>query len=261
MSETFNTFDLIFISFSLIFIVVAFFRGFVKEIFMLLIWISALVISYFGAPLLAKALSSYSNNKMVLDIASRTTLFIITFFTLLFSTSDLIKGMQDKMPDILDRSLGILYGIAKSLLIFGVFYAVLANLYAFLLGKQQDPDGKKIPSWMVEAKCGNIVRIAGEAIDPIVETFIGAIIKNFDKPGYLPKTLDDKIDEVVEEDKITNHQTNVKSNKKSSAANSQETGQTAEDELNDHIEKETGYDKKNIDKLGRLIDVINKVNN
>lgn len=254
MSETYNTFDLIFIAFSLIFVVVAFFRGFIKEIFSLLIWIIALSVSYFGAPFLAKALSSYSSNKMVLDVTARIILFIISFFALLFSTSSLSDDLKDKMPLILDRSMGVLYGIGKTLLIFGAFYAITANLYLFLLGKDHDADGKKVPSWLSDAKCGNILRIAGEAIDPAVEAFISAITKNLNKSGYIPKSidpssLDSKINEVLEEDKKTNSTTDMAKK------------QNHENQSPNQIEKETGYDKKNIDKLGRLIDVINKSNN
>ncbi len=257
MSATFNTFDLIFFACSFIFIVVAFFRGFVKEIFSLFIWIIALAISYFGAPLLAKVLTSYSGNKMVLDVVSRTMLFIVSFFILLLSTSGLVNDIKEKMPPILDRSLGVLYGVVKTLLIFGVFYAVIANLYGFLLGKKQDPDGKKVPSWLTDARCGNILRITGETIDPAVEAFIGAIIKNFEKPGMLPKTLDDKIEETLEEN-----------NSKEAVKNHELDLQALPDADSDYvegavkkIEKETGYDKKNIDKLGRLIDVIEKTKN
>lgn len=256
MSATFNTFDLIFIAFSCIFVVVAFFRGFVKEIFSLLIWISALCVSYFGAPLLAKMLTSYSGNKMVLDIVARTMLFIVTFFALLLSTSSLSKDLKEKMPPILDRSLGVLYGIGKTLLIFGAFYAVIANLYGFLLGKKQDPDGKKVPDWLIEARCGGILKMTGDVIDPAVEAFINSITKNFEKPGFLPKTLDDKIDETFDEDKkIGKDKAKIDDGKYHDPQ-----GQIS-DETYKQIEKETGYDKKNIDKLGRLIDVIEKIKN
>ncbi len=246
MSTTFNLFDLIFIAFSFIFVVTAFFRGFVKEVFSLLIWIIALAVSYFGAPFLAKLLSSYSHNKMALDVASRTILFILTFIILLFSTSNLSDGIKDKMPQLLDRSLGVLYGIGKTLLIFSVVYAVTINLYAFLLGKQQDPDANRVPAWLSEAKCGNILAISGEWINPAVEAFMGAITKNFDKPGFLPKTLDDKIDEVIDEG-----DTKAKTKTHSKSLSS-------DDALNDEIEKETGYNKKDIEKMNRLIEVIGK---
>ncbi len=254
MSQTYNTFDLIFISFSFLFIAVAFFRGFVKEIFSLLTWLIALCISYFGTPFLAQALSSYSHNKLVIDISARIILFIVSFFALLFATSSISNDFKDKMPVVLDRSMGVLYGILKTLLIFGVFYSVTANLYLFMLGKDHDVEGRKVPSWLAESKCGNILRIAGEVVDPAVESFITAITKNLNKSGYIPKSIDPqsldyKIDEVIEGDKKDESKTTTTKQK------------NQENESPDTIEQDTGYDKRNIDKLGRLIDVINKSNN
>ncbi|NBV05811.1 MAG: CvpA family protein [Proteobacteria bacterium] len=257
MEQVFNTFDLIFIALSLIFITVAFFRGFVKEISSLVIWIIALSISYFGAPIMSELLASYCSNKVVLDIASRSILFIVSFFILLLSTSGLINDLKEKVPPIFDRSLGILYGILKTLLIFGAFYAATANIYSYLLGKKQDSDSKKVPAWLANASFGNIVRISGEIVDPAVEAFIGAITKNFDKSNFIKKdqesedkTLDDKINETVDEDVKTIDQ------KKGSKPSKKIDNKTSED-----LEKETGYNKKDIDKMNRLIDVIGKINN
>lgn len=285
MSTTFNLFDIIFIAFAFIFVIIAFFRGFVKEIFSLCIWIAALLVSYFGAPFLAKLLASYCKNKMVLDAISRTILFISTFFILSFSTSNLSDALKDKMPQILDRSLGVLYGIGKTLLIFSVFYAVTLNLYGFLLGKDQDPDGNRVPIWLSEARSGNILRITGEAINPAVSSFMSAITKNFNKPGFLPATLDDKIDEVVDEEdgsldisssaKTQNNTTtksrntadmhisrntadlNNKSNSKNKTA-SQDQGDPKAETIEDAVQKDTGYNMKDIEKMNRLIEVVGK---
>lgn len=253
MSTTFNTFDLIFIAFAFIFIFVAFFRGFVKEVCSLIIWVIALFISYFGAPLLADLFSSYSSNKLVLDIVSRLILFIVVFFILMFSTASFVEDLKDKMPTLLDRSLGVFYGICKTLLIFGVFYSMTLNCYALLLGKNQDPKADKVPSWLSEARFGNIIRISGEVVDPVVNAFITAVVKNMDKPDFLPKsldpqTLDGKVDEIINQD---SSKKNKDSKVKDPSLNS----------LEDDIEKETGYSKKDIEKMNRLIDVVGKINN
>jgi uncharacterized membrane protein required for colicin V production len=251
MSTTFNLFDLIFITFTFIFVVTAFIRGFIKEMFSLLAWVVALLVSYFGAPFLAKFLSSYSDNKMVLAVISRAILFILTFVILLFSTSGLSDGIKDKMPKLLDRSLGVLYGIGKTILIFSVIYSVTINLYSLLLGKQQDPDASKVPQWLSEAKCGNILKISGEIIDPAVRAFMSGVTKNLNKS---PKTLDDKIDEVVDEvdvDVKAKNKTNSKTSDSSKTSN-------PEEDLNDEIERETGYNKRDIEKMNRLIEVIGK---
>ncbi len=248
---------------SLLFIVVAFFRGFVKELASLIIWIISLCACHFLAPLLAKALSSYSDNKIILEIVSRFMVFIITFFTLLLSTSNLVGEVKDKMPALLDRSLGIFYGIVKSVLIFGIFYSVTANLYGFLLGNKNDSESKKVPQWMEDARFANIIRISASVVDPAVQSFMNETIKSFDKSGALQKTLDSKIDEVIEE-KVTKGSKDLdlqaRGDESLTKKKSNVSSNSEEEKLAKEIEKETGYDKKNIDKLGRLIDVIDKTN-
>lgn len=260
MSATFNTFDLIFMAFSLLFIVVAFFRGFVKEIFSLLIWVVALMVSHFGAPVIAKLLTSYTGSKLVLDVVSRILLFIFTFFGLLFATSDLVDNIKEKMPSLLDRSLGIFYGILKSLLIFGAVYAITANLYGMLLGKKGEAGEKKVPQWMVEAKFGKVLKMSGAVLDPAIESFIGAVMKNFDKSGMMPKSLDDKIDEVIEEDKTKPVTKDHDLDFQARTDQVSETKTNKDNKKTKSLDEETGYDKKNIDKLGRLIDIIDKTN-
>ncbi len=263
MSTTFNTFDLIFLAMSLLFVVVAFFRGFVKELASLIIWIIALCACHFLSPLLAKALSSYSSNKIILELVSRFMIFIVTFFTLLLSTSTLVGEVKEKMPALLDRSLGIFYGIVKSVLIFGIFYSVTANLYTFLLGDKNDPTVTKVPQWMEDARFSKIMHISASIVDPAVQSFMNQTIKSFDKSGVLPQTLDSKIDEVIDE-KINKGSKDLdfqaRGDESSTKKRSNSSVNYDEEKNAKEIEKETGYDKKNIDKLGRLIDVIDKTN-
>jgi hypothetical protein len=137
----------------------------------------------------------------------------------------------------MDRSLGVLYGIGKTLLIFGIAYSIIINLYSFLLGDKQDPQDNKAPDWLSEARCSGILQITSDFIHPAVDSFMSAITKNFDKPGFLPKTLDDKIDEVVDDKKID-------------ADDAEKTSK--------QVEEDAGYTKKEIEKMNRLIDVIGK---
>ena len=237
MATTFNIFDLIFIAFAFIFIVAAFLRGFIKEIFSLIIWIISLTVSYFLAPFTAELIITYTHSAMVADLVSRVILFIFIFVVLVFSTSNLSDAIKEKMPQLMDRSLGVLYGIGKTLLIFGIAYSIIINLYGFLLGDKQDPQDNKAPDWLSEARCSGILQITSDFIHPAVDSFMSAITKNFDKLGFLPKTLDDKIDEVVDDKKID-------------ADDAEKTSK--------QVEEDAGYTKKEIEKMNRLIDVIGK---
>lgn len=230
MSETLNLFDLIFIGFGILFIFIAFLRGFVKEIFALLNWILALVLSHLLTPYAAKFFASYSASKLVIDIFSRIGIFIIVFLVTAISTNSLCKALKEKMPKFLDRSLGVLYGIGKTLLIFGFIYSLIVNVYGSLIGKTSEEKTVRLPIWLTEAKCHNILKITGTALDPLVKAVFEAIMKNFDQVAPQQKNLDKKIDEVIE-------------------------NKTDSEQLEEVID-DYGYRKKDIEKMNRLIEII-----
>ena len=99
MTTTFNIFDLIFAVGSFIFILVAFFRGFVKELFALFNWIIAISLSYLLAPYAAKFVETYSHNKLIVSVASGSMVFVVIFIIVVFSTRGLAHDWKEKMPE------------------------------------------------------------------------------------------------------------------------------------------------------------------
>jgi membrane protein required for colicin V production len=243
MSTTFNFFDLIFLAFTLIFVILAFLRGFVKEVFSLFTWVLALVLSHVLAPYADSLLSSYSSNKLMLDIVVRTIIFIFVFLGIGISTSALCLELKEKMPKALDRSLGVLYGFFKTLLIFGLIYSAICNSYGYLLGKKDAHKKPKaeLPSWLREAKSHNILKAAGEVLDPVVVLFINSMQKNMEKAVPDEKDLDEKIDEIIEQ----------KDEKVPPSERSEKPEETK-------VDRDAGYNKKDIKKMDHLIEIIDK---
>lgn len=307
MATTFNMFDLIFVIASFIFILVAFFRGFVKELFALLNWIITICLSYLLAPYAAKFVEHYSHNKLVINVASGSMVFVIVFILVFLATRGLSHDWKEKMPENLDRILGLFYGVFKSLLIFGLFYSVTINFYSILLGdvaqaeaeeaqkprqhreltKYREPkekpvkarrtpqkNEKDLPEWLTQAKCFSIVKFAGEVIDPFVSKAIDSAAKNLlDETKPIKINLDDKIDEVIDyENGVSDEvggsagamgevkafakepKTLTKEPKsaepKPVAKETPSSGQKSE-------EKDKGYSKKEIEKMNRLIEIVN----
>ena len=129
MATTFNVLDLIFMACSVMFVAIAFIRGFVKEMFALSAWLLSFLLSYFLAPFAAKLLSSYSENGLVLQIVCRVIIFFISFAIFIVSTSSLCNDLQEKVSHAIDRSLGVLYGLLKTLIVFGFIWIVIKALY------------------------------------------------------------------------------------------------------------------------------------
>lgn len=239
MSTTFNLVDLIFIAFTLIFVATAFFRGFVKEIFALTGWVLAFVGSYLLTPYVSGFVNIYSQNKMVADISSRSLLFILIFFTFLFSTSNLSNELKEKMPKAFDRSLGVLYGLIKTLIVFGFIYSIALNALGFLAGKPVEESAPQFPSFLKEAKCHDILKGSADVLNPAVKLFFDAVMKNFEK--VIP-TQKDELGAKIEE---------LTGGGKKVAAD-------ASAEVDSSTAPDVGYNKKDIEKMDHLIEIIRK---
>jgi membrane protein required for colicin V production len=236
MSETFNTLDLIFIAFTLIFVATAFFRGFIKEIFALIGWILAFVGSYFLTPYLSQIINSYSQNNLVADLLARTTIFIIIFLGYTFSIADFVSELKDKMPKAFDRSLGVFYGLIKTVIVFGVFYSIFSNALEFVSRKPIEESSPQFPKFLKEARCHDIIKGSADVLNPAVTLFFDAVVKNFEKslPKQDDKDLNNKINEIIED-------------KKNNSA-----------DLNEPAASDLGYNKKDIEKMNHLIEIIEK---
>lgn len=238
MFETLNWLDLAFASFAIIFVITAFFRGFVKEVFSLFNWIIAIILSHLIAPYASELAIIYSKNKLVADIVSRSMIFIAAFIIFATSTSKLCKTLKEKMPQYFDKSLGVLWGLLKTLLVFGVAYSILINAFASLSERKIDENSEQFPIWLKEAKCFNILKFSGEIVDPSVKLFFDAMVKNFDQVIPNPTSeLDQKINEVIGKKKTDLNENNNESNLDI---------------------KDSGYNKKDIEKMNHLIEIINK---
>jgi membrane protein required for colicin V production len=246
MSTTLNILDLIFIALSLIFVTVAFFRGFVKEIFSFLNWVIAFAISYFLTPILIKLLSPYWDNALAADIISRVIIFVFSFILAVMATNAACKASQEFMPQLFDRSLGVLFGIAKTLIVFGFVYSLSLNLYGFTLGKEIDGTSPLIPNWFKDAKCHNVITFSGKMLHPLVTKFFDESTKNFDKTTPKKDDLNKKIDEILGKKKFDESDLDraiegVEKNSNSAT-----------------VDSDAGFNKKDIDKMNHLIDVIGK---
>ncbi len=236
MSTTFNTVDLIFIAFAIIFVATGFFRGFIKEFFSLIGWILAFVGSYFLTPFLADLVNIYSHNKILADLLSRSTIFIIILITYTFSVSTLVGDLKEKMPRSFDCSLGVLYGLIKTTIVFGFLYSVATNALGFISDKTIEESSPQFPQFLKDAKCHDIMKSSADILNPAVKLFFDDVVKNFDK--VIPKQkdeLDDKINEVVKD-----------------------KADSVVEEGSSYIEENSGYNKKDIQKMNHLIDIIDK---
>ncbi|MBL6664615.1 MAG: CvpA family protein [Rickettsiales bacterium] len=240
MQNVFNLFDLIFIAACFIFVLTAFFRGFVKEAFSLFNWAVAFVVSYLLAPYVSSFFVSRSISSAVTDIGVRSIIFVTVFVISLMSTSGLAKELKRKVPRPIDRSLGVLFGLIKTLLIFGIGYAILVNSMSLFLDKKIDKKSKEFPSFLSEAKFHDLIEVSAKVVDYPVSEFLDGMALNIGGGGFsTQKILDKKIEDILE-----------KKMKDIDPASLEEI-ENLED-INDLH----GYDTKDLEKLNRLIEIV-----
>ncbi len=250
--------DLIFLIFFFIFVITAFLRGFIKEFFNLFSWIISLFVCYFVAPWITSLIKSESSNGVVIDIIAKFGVFVITFIIISFSTSSLVKALKAIVPTSIDKSLGVFYGILKTLLVFGFIYSLMLNFYSILLGIDTKNINKTNPQWLVSAKSYNIIKYSGEFIDPFVKSFISSTYKNIkNNISKIPSDiLNKEIDNIAKEEDSNSEKENLLDDLINK--NEDIDKNIINNEAINEVIKNIGYEKIDIEKMNRLIDILNK---
>lgn len=128
-----NTIDAIVIGTIAISAVVAFLRGFVREMLTMGSWIGAALVTIYGFPAAQPKFHSWINNKLGADIAGVLALFLgslIIFSILSHLIARLVRGSA---LTAVDRSLGLLFGLVRGVIIVSLAYMLLIWLDPNLL--------------------------------------------------------------------------------------------------------------------------------
>jgi len=247
--SAFNFIDLTFLFFTFIFVVTALFRGLIKEVFAFANWIISFILSYLLAPYLSEFMKSYITTKIIADLSSRGLIFLVVFITIALSTSGLVKSLREATPKTIDRALGAVFAVFKTLIIFGCVYSIYANMYGFLLGnKLNSKENIEHPKFFLEAKSFKLMQSWGGFVDPAVKLFFDAIAENMEYAIIKSMSFEDKINQAIEDksidpDKLGDVMKQV--------GDSEDVSKLKE-------QIESGYEPKDIDKINSLINNIDK---
>lgn len=150
----FNTFDIIILSILLMSSMVAFFRGFIREMLSLVAWISAAVITFFTFEQAAVLLEPYISKPILAKGAAAVGVFLIALIGVSIINIFIVKAAKKADIGPLDRSLGFAFGLARGAFIVSVGFM----LYSMVTGLEEKPD------WLAEAKTGKLVEIGAKAM-------------------------------------------------------------------------------------------------
>lgn len=132
--------------------VVAVFRGFTREVLSVAGWIGAAAVTIYGFGPVRPHARALIGQTMIADIATGLVLFIVSL--IIFSVIAQIIGQRVNQSRLgaLDRSLGLLFGLAR-----GAFIVVLIYL---ALGWAWPPPHQ--PAWLAQARTRPLVEAGAE---------------------------------------------------------------------------------------------------
>ncbi len=165
------------------------------------------------------------------------------------SLSESIKNFKEKVPTLFDKSFGALFGVIKAILIFAIFYSAVYNA-SILVSMRQNFDVKeglkaKMPSWIENAKCGNVLKISSAIVDPLVKKFVDAVAEKVYKSNLVIENSAEQVESSVSNEESIKNSDNKLEN------------QNSVNKTNSETNKESGgYNKRDIEKMNRLIEII-----
>ena len=137
----------------------AFFRGGVYETVATLSWVVAAVAARFASPWLDKLLQSWfelSSSTVGTLIASYFIVFFVILMLVGFFNQKLRDRIHDSMMKVTDRTLGIIFGIVRGIVVMGIVYWVSLWYYS---------DAPVLPRWLETARTRPIMQYTAEKLD------------------------------------------------------------------------------------------------
>ena len=141
------------------------------------------------------------------------------------------------------------------MLIFGLLFSLYNCFFDYALGKKfVRKDSEKMPKWFNDSYSSPIISFSGELLDPAVRGFIGILKINFSDILKTQETIksnsyeNEHMKEVLKEKPPENQNISNIETPKPEVKKNNFTQQ----------KNDLGYDKKDIEKMQRLIEIINQ---
>ncbi len=154
-----TTLDYIYVGVILASTIWATIRGGVYETIATLSWVVAAISARFASPWLDKLLQSWfdlSESTVGTLVAS----YFIVFFAILLLVGFLNQKLRDKIQDsimnVTDKTLGVIFGIIRGIVVMGIFYWGALWYYS---------DAPFLPKWLAQSRTRPIMQITAVKLD------------------------------------------------------------------------------------------------
>lgn len=107
----------------------AYFRGFIRELLSIVAWVGAVAAGFYGYGLVAPYLSDYILEEAIANVVAGVGIGIVTLVVLSVGAS-MVSGMvQESHAGSVDKALGFLFGLARGCLILSLIYLVTTQWF------------------------------------------------------------------------------------------------------------------------------------
>ena len=137
-----NSFDLAVLGVIALSSIFAFARGFVREALSIVAWVGAALTTLYGFTHVYGFVVRFVTTPLLADLVAGAGLFVISLIVLTILTGYLARFVQSSALSPIDRTLGLIFGMAR-----GVFLVSLAYLVLDISLPQNDR-----PGWIKQAK-------------------------------------------------------------------------------------------------------------
>ena len=141
-SLPFGIIDICFVAILVISGILAYIRGFVREVLSVAAWVGAAFVTLYGYPHLQPIARAHIDNRMVADFATGALLFVGSLIIFSVVASVLSRSVRESAASGFDRSLGFAFGVLRGIVLISLLYLSAAWFW----------DRDKLPSAVLEAR-------------------------------------------------------------------------------------------------------------
>lgn len=133
----------------------AYFRGFIRELLSIVAWVGAVGAGFYGYGLVAPYLSDYIVEEAVANVIAGVGIGVVTLVVLSVGAS-MVSGMvQESHAGSVDKALGFLFGLARGCLILSLVYLVTTQWFV----KEED-----LPQAVLDSRSLPVAKIGADIV-------------------------------------------------------------------------------------------------
>jgi membrane protein required for colicin V production len=248
----FTSFDYSILGIIAFFALIGLIRGFIREVFSIMNWVVAAIVTVYLRPILSNLILIKINIPIIADLISNLFLFTATFIFMSIITSNIAKGIADKFTAFVDVPFGLVFGAIKGYILSALIFSIILNIYG---NKENEPD------WFAESKIYQPLSIGAEIVKPFTDSLFGSLSERDQEKEQEDEEFDKKTKpaekSIKQRGKVSRYVERIYKSKKTKNESEKRVEPSRYTDLpSQNLDKDNGYKREQIKKMNRLINTI-----